>query len=210
MSIILGIDPGNKRMGVAILNLKKDGIVSLNHAEVLFHENENNLKFNQYLNEGIYQLCDRFPLLLHTHRPDFIISEIIPVGRLGANTELNVAAITVCKTISWQWGLDWFDIAANTVKKIVTTDGRASKAKVKHEVVARFPHLETMNDELKKQQKLEGLSATGLAQDLYDAVAIAVAGAELHSQGKLVLENSELDEEDSELDFLGEDGQDER
>jgi len=132
------------------------------------------------LNEGIANLCEQFPQVLHRTKPDFIVAEIIPVGRLGSNTELNVAAITVCKVIAWQWGIDWFEVAANSVKKIVTGDGRATKAKVKHCVVEKFPELVEQNDTHKKQQKAEGKKAEGFPQDLYDAVAVSLSGLLTH------------------------------
>jgi len=180
---LLGIDPGNKRMGLASLHMTPGGI-ALGECEVIYHNNDNNLSFNVYLNEGIANLCEAFPWILHQTQPDVIVAEIIPVGRLGSNTELNVAAITVCKVIAWQWGIDWIDIAANTVKKTITGDGRATKAKIKHTVVKEFPSLVGRNEDIKKQQKMEGVKAEGFPQDLYDAVAVGWAGLLIHGDKK--------------------------
>ena len=118
---VLGIDPGHKRLGFALTESNAKNEIALRESGVIYHENDNQLTFNAYLNEGIANLCEQFPQVLHRTKPDFIVAEIIPVGRLGSNTELNVAAITVCKVIAWQWGIDWFEIAANSVKKIYLT-----------------------------------------------------------------------------------------
>lgn len=173
---VLGIDPGQKRLGFALVQHNAKNEIILGESGVVFHDNENNLAFNAYLNEGIANLCEQFPQILHRAKPDCIVAEIIPVGRLGSNTELNVAAVTVCKVIAWQWGIDWHDIAANSVKKQVTGDGRATKAKVKYCITERFPTLVKQNEDFKKQQKAEGKKAEGYPQDLYDAVAVGWSG----------------------------------
>jgi len=175
--VILGIDPGQVRLGVAEIKVYKNGKLNLGHTGVVYHPRSDKLKFNEYLNEGIYQLAESFPDILHIVRPDFIVAEIVPVGRLGSNTELNVAAITTCKTIAWQWGIDWFDISASKVKKLVTDDAKASKSLVKKTVIGQFPQLEENNAILKENQKKEGIKPEGFPQDLFDAVAIAWAGA---------------------------------
>ena len=173
---VLSIDPGNQRMGLASLNQDKDGVIHLGPCSLILNPKDESIPFNKYLNRGIAQICELFPLMLHKVQPDFITSETVPVGRLGSNTELVVASITVCKVIAWQWGVDWYDIDANTVKKQVTDDGRATKSKVKHAVIKQFPSVLKQNDEYKEQQKKEGLKPEGFPQDLYDAIAIGWAG----------------------------------
>lgn len=175
---VLGIDPGQKRLGLASISIK-NGEMRLDNCGVLHHERGETQKFNDYLNEGIFQICEVFPQMLHAVKPHFIMAEIVPTGRLGANTELNVAAITVCKVIAWQWGIDWYDIAANTVKKTVTGDGKATKAKIKKAVVERFPNIK-IDINIFKQK--EGGQPEELPQDLYDAIAIAWAGLMIYDQ----------------------------
>lgn len=173
--IILSIDPGNQKMGLCSINVS-DSKMELKNTYFLANPKQD-MPFNQYLNESIWKFCDRFPRILDEVRPDIVIAEIIPVGRLGSNSELNVAAITTCKVISWQWGIEWREIAANSVKKIITDDGRATKAMVKKKVIAEFPIIKIFSERYKEEQNKEGIKVSGYPQDVYDAAAIGWAGA---------------------------------
>ena len=176
MSKVLGIDQGMERLGFGSLS-KVDSEIILGSYGVIANPRNAGDAFNIHLNRGIEQITNDFPRLISMAQPDFICAELVPPGRLGANTELVVAAITVCKVIAFQFGIEWHDLAANTVKKEFTGDAAASKAVIKRRVIELFPQLEDRHKALKKEQREAGLKSSGLPPDVFDAIAIAHVGA---------------------------------
>jgi Holliday junction resolvasome RuvABC endonuclease subunit len=171
---VMGIDGGMTRLGIAVVAREGEDL-KLRAAGLIAHPQELPA-FNAHLNAGIHQLVEQFPRALGIYEPDYIASETIPAGRLGANSELVVAAVTSCKVIAYQFGIPWYDIAANTVKKQVTGSGKATKTQVRKVVFSTFPELELKHQHEKKLQKEAGERADGLPFDVTDAVAMALAG----------------------------------
>jgi len=185
---ILGIDPGFRRLGYACVNAGES--LSLETYGVVENTRLAATKFNPHLNSGIEHLAVKVPKLLHETDPGYIVAEIVPAGKLGSNDSLVIAAITTCKVIAYQFGVTWIDVAANTLKKELTGDGKATKARVKNEVLSLFPEVDEAHILLKKSQKAEGEKATGFPQDVFDAIAAAVVGVKLLN-GKEVQEVQE-------------------
>jgi Holliday junction resolvasome RuvABC endonuclease subunit len=177
---ILGIDPGMLRLGVSAIKLLEDNEIELITYGMISNPRDSGTPYNQYLNAGIAQITNDFPRLLDVTKPQLIASETVPVGRLGMNTELVVGAITACKVIAFQFGIDWVDIGANTVKKEVTGDGKANKTLIRNTILGSFPTIETRHKLLKKEQKAAGEKMVGLPQDVFDSVAVAVAASKVH------------------------------
>lgn len=168
--VILGIDPGNNRLGYSGLSSTELIVYGM------IHNPRGAEKFNQHLNASIVRISDEFPIVIDSINPDLIAAETVPVGRLGSNSELVVAAITVCKVIAHQFGIPWKDLGANTVKKEVAGDGLASKAKIKNAVFGYFPALEDAHKNKRKNEKLAGEKVVGIPQDQLDAIAVGIAG----------------------------------
>lgn len=178
-----------QRLGFGAIETIEDGISLLAHG-LIAHPRDPNVSYNAHLNSGIEQIVQDLPRVIDMTRPDLICAETVPPGRLGSNTELVVAAITTCKVVAFQFGIGWHDIGANSVKKIVAGDGAASKVKIRNSVFNLFPTIEERHKLLKLEQKEAGEKATGLPADVFDAVAIALAGASLY-------DNSNTEEESS-------------
>jgi len=168
---VLGLDPGLIRLGIGALEYKDDGITLVTYG--LISNPRGSESYNEFLTAGIHQICGDFPRLLDLVQPHKIVAETVPPGRLGSNSDSVMAAITVCKVIAYQFGIPWNNIAASTVKKSVTGDSQASKAVIKNAVLGKFETIKARHAELKKEQKIEGVKASGLPQDVFDAVAIA-------------------------------------
>lgn len=178
---ILGIDPGMQKFGYGSVTLIEDEI-ELGLSGMIAHPRDTNAPFNEYLDEGIAQIADQFPVMLSIIQPSFIVAEIVPAGRLGSRSELVVAAITSAKVIAHQWGIPWHNIGANTVKKLIAGDGNATKAGVRNAVIDFFPILGERHKAAKKEQKTEGGKPEGIPQDVFDGIAIAIAGAKVHGK----------------------------
>lgn len=177
---ILGIDPGLTRLGHGCIEINEDEMKLIAYG-LISHPRDPLVTYNAHLNSGIKQIAQDLPRLIDMTRPDLICSELVPPGRLGQNTELVVAAISTCKIIAFQFGIEWMDIAANSVKKIVTGEGTASKAKIKNTVFQTFPTVKERHKQLQKEQKESGEKATGLPPDVMDAIAISMAGLEIYA-----------------------------
>lgn len=181
MIIVLGIDPGMARFGWS--SVTKDGNkIELGLTGLIAHPRDDASAFNDYLNEGIAQISEQFPVLLSIVQPNLIVSETVPAGKLGSRSELVVAAITTAKTIAFQWGVEWKDIGANTVKKIVCENGNATKAQIKNAVMSEFPLLAQRHKKIKQEQREAKEKASGFPQDIFDAVAIAYAGVQIFGE----------------------------
>ena len=176
---VLGFDPGMKRMGISVIERNELGNIEL--IDFGYFSNERNPKdpYNKFLNEAIQSLADAMPKIIYDYAPNIIVSETVPVGRLGNNTELVVAAITVVKVIAYQFGIPWIDMGANKIKLLSTDNGTASKAQVKNAVFNLFPQVKEEHKKERERQKAEGIApskATGIPQDVFDGIAVALAG----------------------------------
>lgn len=178
------------RLGLGAV--KADSNLTLITHGLIYHPRDPAVSFNDYLNAGILQITNEFPRFLDLVRPDVIYGETIPAGRLGANDSLVIAAVTTCKVIAFQFGIEWHDIAASTVKKQLTDDGRATKTLVRNTVIDLYPKVGARHAAIKLEQKENGEKRTGLPQDVFDAIAIAVVGARKHVNNKDEAEEKEM------------------
>lgn len=181
---ILGLDPGFERLGFAILDLHPFQLANMG---VIPNEKDPLLTFNENLNEGIRHIIDQFQRILMIYDPKEVAAEIVPVGKLGSRSETTVAAITVCKTIAFQYGIPWQDYGANTVKECVAHDGQATKAQVRNAILALFPNWNEPHQQEKTRQKKDGIKRPpGIPQDAFDGAAVAVTHAvKNHGQNPL-------------------------
>jgi len=177
---VLGIDGGMTRLGLGAIEHYPEHMALITHG-LIFHPRDTEMGFNDHLNSGIAQIVTQFPRALDLIQPDMIVAETIPAGRLGSNDSLVIAAVTSCKVIAYQFGIEWHDVAANTVKKQIAGDGRATKIQVRNAVFELFPKVEHTHKQTKLEQKELGEKPTGLPQDVFDALAIAVVGARIYA-----------------------------
>lgn len=179
-------------MGLGAIQVTGDEI-ELVTCGMIAHPREAGSLFNDHLASGIHQIADDLPRFIGMFEPDVIAMELVPVGRLGSNDALVIAAASSCRLIAYQFGIDVINLAASTVKKGVTGDGTASKAKVRNAMLAAFSNLDEKHAALKREQKAAGEKAEGLPQDIFDAIAIAVVGARVHADKEVqeVQEDSE-------------------
>lgn len=183
---VLGLDPGMQRLGFAgVTRSDADSIYELITYGLISNPRSADSKFNEHLTKSIHQIADDLPRVIDIIRPDIIVSEYVPVGRLGSNTELVVAAITTCKVVAYQFGIPWHDVGANTVKVKFTADAKATKVRIRNEVFDRFPIVEERHIKIKKEQKQAGDKAEGLPFDVFDAIAIASVGLDIHGNQDL-------------------------
>lgn len=175
---VLGIDPGMTRLGYGGVNATGNTTELLQFG-IIANPRDLAMTFNDHLDASIEQITLDFPKVIDLIKPTVIVSEMVPVGKLGSNDALVIAAIVVCKTVAAQFGIDWINIAASTAKKNLTGDGRATKTKVRNAVIDIFPKLAEAQAEEKKLQKQHSEKVTGLPQDIFDAIGVAYVGVEI-------------------------------
>lgn len=181
---IAGIDPGMARLGLGAVQVTGDEIELLT-AGMIVHSRSLGSTFNQHLAEGIHQITDDLPRFIGMIEPDAIAMELVPVGRLGSNDALVIAAAVTCRVVAHQFGIPIIDVAASTVKKELTGDGAATKAKVRNVILDSFDNLAEKHAATKREQKASGEKPEGLAQDVFDSIAIAIVGAKIYADQKM-------------------------
>lgn len=170
---VLGLDPGFERLGFGVVTNEPE--LKLETLGIIPTEWDYTVSWNENLNSGIQNIADQFPRLLMIYDPQEIAAEIVPAGKIGSKSELVTAAITVCKTIAYNFGIQWKDYGANTVKKTVASDGNATKAQVRNAILELFPDWQTKHKAEKAKQKKDGMKRPpGIPQDAFDGAAIAV------------------------------------
>lgn len=176
--IVVGIDGGMVRLGLAAVSIQNGEIDLLTYGLIANPRGEES--FNEFLTDGITQITNDFPRFIDLTRPNLIVSETIPAGKLGSSDSQVIAAVTTCHVLAIQFGIPWRNVAANTVKKEFTGDYRATKTLVRNTVLDMFPTIATRHAEEKRTQKEAGeKKRPGLPQDAFDAIAIAVVGARI-------------------------------
>ena len=163
---ILTIDPGFKRMGFCVFD---DYGNILEHGVYSPRDKKNNEKMQDYLNMGIQQVYKWFDNITTKHKVNYVLAEIVPPvssseGYKGSpQMPLVFSILAVCKIIAFQKDIEWEDISARTVKKIVAGDASASKSYIRRLVLDEYP-------EIKNKRKL-----TEIPLDETDAIAIGMA-----------------------------------
>jgi crossover junction endodeoxyribonuclease RuvC len=167
---VLGIDPGMQRLGVAFV---EDG--QLTSIGTIGYRLDGRLTFNENLNAALDVLYGAFSPILRNRRPDEAAAEIVPLGHRLHNSEVLCGLISVCKVMCRMNGIPWADYGANTVKKEVAGDGRASKAAVRAAIFAEWPEWKLRDAEFRDRERSEGaLHPKGYPWDAWDAAAVAL------------------------------------
>lgn len=179
MISILGVDPGMQRFGWSHVTLE-DGVISLGLCGLIESPRDTAIAYNDYLDEGIAQIAEQFPVVLSLVQPHVIYAEYVPPGRLGSRSELVVAAVSAAKTIAFQWGIEWRGIAASSWKKIAIDDSTATKARIRNQMLDSFPSLADRHQQQKEEQKAKGEKVIGIPQDVFDSLGIGIAGCKLY------------------------------
>lgn len=180
MVSVLGIDPGMTNFGWGSVVVENEEI-KLGLCGLISHPRDSAAPYNEYLDAGIAQICEQFPVLLSLVQPEYIVAEFVPPGRLGSRSELVVAAATAAKVIAFQWGIEWRGIGSNSWKKSVIGDATATKARIRNTMIDVFPSLGERHAAQKAEQKSDGEKVVGIPQDVFDSIAIAIAGAKLYA-----------------------------
>lgn len=164
---VIGIDPGAKRLGYAVL---EDGKYVTSGCTGYMREDGE--KYQDYKHRLI-QLTARvtYPLL-ESYKPDRWISEIQPAissssYAAAGQAELVKAVMVVletCLALEWK-AFEWY--AATSIKKLLVGDGKATKTKIRSHVLNLY------GNDLPPSKKKDWAKVF----DESDALAIASIGA---------------------------------
>lgn len=150
---ILGIDPGLRRTGYAVLGFD-GGLVQLIEAGVV------RLDVNQPLAPRLVQLQDAIDELLESHAPSALACEELYAHYKHPRTAVLMAhARGVILAAAVRRGACIAAVPATHAKKMLTGSGHASKAQIQRAVAATL-----------------GLPRLPQPSDVADAIAIAMAG----------------------------------
>lgn len=142
--ILLALDPGFKRLGFSVFNEEEDILVNGVYTP---RERNKDEKYQDYLNMGIFQIEPWFNKIVKDHKVTNIFAETIPPISNGSGfasspqIPLVISVIAVCKILAHQQNINWEDVSARRVKKLVTEDASASKAKMRRAVLEAYPEI---------------------------------------------------------------------
>jgi crossover junction endodeoxyribonuclease RuvC len=152
---ILAIDPGTREMGIALL----EGDRLIYHGVKVIRNRPSPHEILKQGREIVVRLIQDF-------RPDILIYEKTFFAN-NRNSALVNVLVDEIKAIGKRKRLRVVGYAANTVKKFICGNGRASKKEVARAVIGRFPELAAYLDQDRKWKERYHMN-------MFDAVALAL------------------------------------
>jgi crossover junction endodeoxyribonuclease RuvC len=161
--IIMGIDPGAKRLGLSVLEKRNSSIEYIDSKIVGLERGK--LAYQEYKVALISFMTDEGDIFISKYKPDIIVAEMVPVQGFSNSAQAQLAACaSICfLSVGSSRQIKIEQISAIRVKKLVTGNAKATKTKIKKAVLEQFPKLEYKKQEWKIQA------------DEADAIAIALA-----------------------------------
>jgi crossover junction endodeoxyribonuclease RuvC len=150
--IILSIDPGVERLGVAILSKKKDGRIACEMSDtIITPRSTSQSRRIGHIYREISNICTKF-------RPNQIVIERLFFAK-NVKTAISVAQVQgALHLLGSQLDIEVTEIAPNAIKAAVTGYGQADKIAIKKMI--------NLQVELPKKKRLD---------DEYDAIACGFA-----------------------------------
>ena len=151
---ILGIDPGTKHLGMAVIE-----------GERLLYHGVENMDPKQAPSRRLLDARDLISRLLDDFKPQILAVERTFIGNNRNAALLNVLA-DECRAQARRRMITVVGFAPSTVKKRMTGDGRADKRAVAQAVAKRFPELRAyLREDSKWKERY--------LSNMFDAVAVA-------------------------------------
>lgn len=123
--IILAIDPGVERLGIAILTKKSDGKIACEISNTIITPKTTTQS------ERIGHIYKEINTICRKHRPDQIVLERLFFSN-NAKTAIAVAQVQgVVYLLGHEMGTEVIEISPNTIKSAVTGYGNADKKAIK-------------------------------------------------------------------------------
>lgn len=155
---ILAVDPGIREMGIAVFDDEK-----LIHHGVLCLRDRRAPKDIRAYDRNLLRT-----IILDYH-PDLVALERTMIGNAGNSEALNRVSAYI-RRLSRRQHIPIRVIAASTVKKHLTGDGRAGKMEVARTVARRYPELRAyLRQKAKWRARYHG--------NMFDAVAVGLTAA---------------------------------
>ncbi len=120
---ILGIDPGSRKTGFAVLEIDGEAMKHLNHGVI-------QLESEAELGERLRDLSESLSGILAKYKPDHVVIEKIFMGKSADSAFKLGHARGVAMSESAKSGAKIFEYATREVKKAVSGTGAASKEEV--------------------------------------------------------------------------------
>lgn len=161
---ILGIDPGAKRLGIAIVSLDKGP--ELIHSEIIGLERTITDSYQSYKLRIIEAFVAKAFSICKEFSPNILVSEIVPSKGFNHSAQAQLAntGATSFLCVAYLSQIRVEQISAITVKKKLTGNKNATKPMIRNKVLSIFPELQSRKDDFKT------------VFDETDAIAIALVG----------------------------------
>ncbi len=160
MSIILAIDPGYDRCGIALLK-KEDGKESLIFSECFTTDRK------ESLDQRIFSIGTELEQLIMQYKPQQLAIENV----YFQNNQKTIIGISemkgVCKYIAHKHNLDVFEYTPLQIKTAITGNGKSSK----DQIAWMVPKL--INYDFEQRRQALGGTSSGIDDEI-DAIAIGL------------------------------------
>jgi Holliday junction resolvasome RuvABC endonuclease subunit len=177
MNRTLGIDPGGKRLGWAVLANPQDRFAPVHVASGVYgldrREDPEQEDWQVYRLRLVEHFTVKSEALIMDYLPVTVVTEIVPAvggGNFIAATQSELAktGATIFQSAGFASGLRVRQLGANTIKKRVTGNHKATKVQVRNKVIEYFPELEKFKSDWQAGRGKAGF-------DRPDAIATALA-----------------------------------
>ncbi len=123
MAIILGVDPGSRKMGFGLLKQEGEDWVHLDHGVI-------ETKDKMSLPERLYVAYQGLERVFSQYRPEFTVVEKIFLGK-NADSAFKLGHVRgLVLQLAWAHESEVFEYAPRSVKKTLTGSGAAEKDQV--------------------------------------------------------------------------------
>lgn len=157
--LVIAVDPGYDRFGIAVLEKKSDGNVKL------IYSNFTQTNSKENFIPRLHTVIGEFKKIINQYKPQFLAIETLFFSN-NQKTAMHVAEVRgAVLYIAKEFGLKIMEIHPLKIKQAITGDGKSDK-----------------NQIIKMIELLTGLNKK-TKDDEYDAIAVGIAFIALYKEG---------------------------
>ena len=152
---ILSIDPGAKRLGWAVVDfdIDDDAVYQPSYVSsgIIGLDRGIDETYVTFKNRLIKFFVPELEKLIEECKPDLVVFEFLPIAGIKGNLAqrtLAFAVATIAQAICVQQEIEFKEIAASSIKAILTGNKQATKTQIKNAVIKAFPQLEPRKKEI--------------------------------------------------------------
>lgn len=134
---LLAIDPGSAKLGIAVF--ENEDLLYCDRME----PDSKYTGFVDKLDDKLSKIYLELLRIIHKYEVTNACWEITPnIAGMGNYKDMIISVGALVKALAFQHELSWQRVAANTSKKLVTGNHKASKIDVRNKVIELYPNIQ--------------------------------------------------------------------